>query len=43
MASFADAVADRIAELSADFAPGRRRYRVIVEATPHEHGQALPR
>jgi hypothetical protein len=34
MASFADAVADRVAELSADFAPGRRRYRVIMGGHP---------
>ena len=31
---FADALADRIAELSAEFAPGRRRYRVIVGGHP---------
>ena len=31
---FADALADRIAELAADFGPGRRRYRVVVGGHP---------
>jgi DNA-binding transcriptional ArsR family regulator len=31
---FADALADRIAELAAEFGPGRRRYRVIVGGHP---------
>jgi DNA-binding transcriptional ArsR family regulator len=31
---FTDALADRIAELAAEFAPGRRRYRVIVGGHP---------
>jgi DNA-binding transcriptional ArsR family regulator len=31
---FADALADRIAELAAEFGPGRRRYRVLVGGVP---------
>jgi DNA-binding transcriptional ArsR family regulator len=31
---FADALADRIAELAAELGPGRRRYRVIVGGHP---------
>jgi DNA-binding transcriptional ArsR family regulator len=31
---FADALADRIAELAAEFGPGRRRYRVLVGGHP---------
>ena len=31
---FADALADRIAELASEFAPGRRRYRVLVGGHP---------
>ena len=31
---FADALADRIAELAREFGPGRRRYRVIVGGHP---------
>jgi DNA-binding transcriptional ArsR family regulator len=31
---FADALADRIAELAAEFGPGRRRYRVVVGGHP---------
>jgi hypothetical protein len=31
---FADALADRIAELAAEFGPGQRRYRVLVGGHP---------
>ena len=31
---FADALADRIAELASEFGPGRRRYRVLVGGHP---------
>ena len=31
---FADALADRIAELAASFGPGKRRYRVVVGGHP---------
>ena len=31
---FADALADRIAELAAEFGPGQRRYRVLIGGHP---------
>jgi len=31
---FTDALADRIAELAAEFGPGRRRYRVFLGGVP---------
>ena len=31
---FADALADRIAELAAEFGPGQRRYRILVGGHP---------
>jgi hypothetical protein len=31
---FTDALADRIAELAAEFGPGQRRYRVVVGGHP---------
>jgi hypothetical protein len=31
---FTDALADRIAELAAEFGPGRRRYRIFLGGIP---------